>query len=230
MFCTWGKNQSQLQCHWIKHIIILRGALSACLQWLGGPVETPEPHDEDLLQENQVCLPGKTLHRHGNWFGGGTINSRQTGEHVLCLLPLQLGCKLTGAGQTSLFHIPESCATTSPWAQLLAKHWDTTSYTHCPSLILCISTLASNANRGSSWEPCPSPEQVLITTFVHHQGIYSCCTLQEIKREHQWLCKLAMQTVVCILLSAKQDASNQNMIFLCTYHRNPTLTSEIAIT
>lgn len=126
----------------------------------------------------------KKVDRSGNKFGGGTINSRQTGKHVLSRLQLRLGCKLTGAGQTSLFHVSECCATTSLWSQLLPKHWGTLSYTHCPSFILCIFTLASNANSGSSGESCPSPGQVLIETFVHHQGIYSCCTLQEIKREH----------------------------------------------
>lgn len=61
-----------------------------------------------------------------------------------------------------------------------------TSYTHCPSFILCIFTSPSNANSGSSGESCPSPEQVLTETFVHHRGIYSCCTLQEIKREQTY--------------------------------------------
>lgn len=61
-----------------------------------------------------------------------------------------------------------------------------TSYTHCPSFILCIFTLPSNANSRSSGESCPSAEQVLTETFVHHWGIYSCCTLQEIKREQTY--------------------------------------------
>lgn len=124
------------------------------------------------------------LQRSGNWFGGRTINSRQTGEHVLSLLPLGLGCKLTGAGQISLFHVSESCETTSQWSQVLPKCWGTVSYTHCPSFILCIFTLPSDATSGSSGESSPSPEQVLSETFVHPQGIYSCCTLQEIKTEH----------------------------------------------
>lgn len=45
--------------------------------------------------------------------------------------------------------------------------------TPCPSFILYIAALVSNANRGSSRGLLSSQNQVLIKTFVHHQGIYS---------------------------------------------------------
>lgn len=46
---------------------------------------------------------------------------------------------------------------------------------------------------------------------------------------HQWLCKLAMKTVFCILLSAKPGVSDQDLIFLPTKHLIPQQTSEVAI-
>lgn len=45
--------------------------------------------------------------------------------------------------------------------------------TPCPSFILYVAALVSNANRGSSRELLSSRKQALTKTFVHHQEIYS---------------------------------------------------------
>lgn len=66
----------------------------------------------------------------------------------------------------------------------------------CPSFILYVAALVSNANRGSSRELLSSRKQALIKTFVHHQGIYSHPIPQQTSMgNHQWLCKLAVRTM-----------------------------------